>query len=519
MPRPRFPLRHFRLATGLLLILSSLKIPHSLAINFPQDSQDQNETLIKNESLSQNRANPTSHFLKQESISRTALVIGNAAYQESELSNPVNDATDVAQTLGLIGFEVTLHTDLDWYEMDSAIADFEQKLPEGGIGVFYYAGHGVSVAGENYLVPTDAQLERESHVNREAVALSSVRNLMERSNTAVNVLIIDACRNNPFYRQWTSGNRSTSAQRGLSDVRNLADGTVLAFATQPGGFANDGEGRNSPYTTHLLNRINTRGEDLITMFRKVHKDVYKATNEEQRPTIRDSLIGDFSFNPGTPLNTANTQEPNDRRQNVAMQSSTTAALAQLSFPDVQDELYSAEINRAVQLGVMSGFAENDSFRPHTSLSREQLASLIVDVFVKQEIINLFDDPSSNPYSDVSKDRWSARKISIIKSEELMTTRLDGLFHPTEPATRADLVSALQKVAGYARGRNTFQPNQSAYSFIDIDEHWAENAIREMSTYCRAAAPANEAGLYFLPESAVTRGYVAAGFIRLLECSE
>ena len=228
---------------------------------------------------------------------RIALVIGNGAYQEDPLSNPVNDATDVAKALEDLGFEVKLLKDLNWQAMDKAIESFSGQLRQGGVGVFYYAGHGVQVEGENYLIPIDARLRRERDVRRETVHLGDVLKFMEEAETQVNIVIIDACRDNPFYRRWRSTRGETSV-RGLSEVDLPPEGTIIAFSTAPGDVAEDGEGqRNSPFTSNLLEYIKTPNLEVATMFRRVREDVFQETDEQQRPWYRESLIGSFFFNP------------------------------------------------------------------------------------------------------------------------------------------------------------------------------------------------------------------------------
>ncbi len=228
---------------------------------------------------------------------RLALVIGNEAYQEEPLANPVNDANDVANALEDLGFKVILLENKELRAMEEAIEDFSRELRQGGIGVFYYAGHGVQVNGENYLVPLEAELNRQNDTRYEAVPLGKVLNAMEEAETQVNIVIIDACRDNPFYRRWRSGSRgSGSVRRGLAPVQS-ARGTLIAFATAPGDFADDGEGRNSPFTSHLLQHIKTPNLAVELMFKRVRAAVWEETNRRQTPWEQSSLVGEFSFYP------------------------------------------------------------------------------------------------------------------------------------------------------------------------------------------------------------------------------
>lgn len=239
-------------------------------------------------------------LLKQiiaQNISKKALVIGNSAYQEGKLRNPVNDAKAVAKALQELGFDVNPQTDLDLRSMDEEIERFSSELKEGGVGVFYYAGHGVQVNGENYLIPLNADLKREKDVLFDAYPLGKVINAMESAKTKVNILIIDACRDNPFYRRWGSQKRGLTAVRGLEEVE-ATQGWVIAFATAPGDVAEDGGNLdNSPFTYHLLRHLKNPNQKILEMLRDVRNDVVRATNYTQKPWVEEFLLDDFYFNP------------------------------------------------------------------------------------------------------------------------------------------------------------------------------------------------------------------------------
>ncbi|MCZ8243959.1 MAG: caspase family protein [Microcystis sp. LE19-131.1A] len=228
---------------------------------------------------------------------KVALVIGNANYEEGALSNPVNDATDIAKALGELGFEVKLLQNQDLRSMENAINDFSRQLRKGGVGVFYYAGHGVQVQGENYLIPLKAQLLNEKDARYEAVALGKVLNAMEEARNQVNIIIIDACRDNPFYRRWRSSRRGSNV-RGLTAV-SPPSGIIIAYATREGNTAADGVGqRNSPFTSALLENIKKPNIDVQLMFRRVSTSVKEKTNAVQQPWTEGNLEGDeFYLNP------------------------------------------------------------------------------------------------------------------------------------------------------------------------------------------------------------------------------
>ena len=162
-----------------------------------------------------------------DSRARVALVIGNSKYAESPLKNPVNDARAMARTLRKLGFEVEEKTDLGYIAMNKAVEGFGKKLKPGGVGLFYYAGHGIQVGGANYLVPVDADIEDENEVRFKAVDAGLVLAKMEQSRGDVNLVVLDACRNNPLARSFRS------AGRGLANM-DAPSGSIIAYATSPG---------------------------------------------------------------------------------------------------------------------------------------------------------------------------------------------------------------------------------------------------------------------------------------------
>jgi len=223
---------------------------------------------------------------------RTALIIGNSNYKLADtLANPANDATDIANSLQQLGFDVILIKDADLRQMEDAIEKFNRRLRQGGIGLFYFAGHGLQVDGENYLIPVNAKLEREQDVRYEALPVGKVLNIMEDAANDANFIILDACRNNPFTRQWRS------LQRGLAAPTQAVKGTLIAYSTAPGKVALDGDGRNSPYTTALLRYMKTPSLDVEQMFKQVRAEVLETTSGKQTPWESSSLVGSFAFNP------------------------------------------------------------------------------------------------------------------------------------------------------------------------------------------------------------------------------
>jgi uncharacterized caspase-like protein len=230
---------------------------------------------------------------------RIALVIGNGAYTNAPpLKNPPNDARDMAATLKELGFEVASGVNLKQQEMKSLIRNFGQKLKAGGSGLFYYAGHGVQSNGRNYLIPVEADIQSEAEVEDLSVDLSLVLKYMDEAQNPLNIVILDACRNNPFARSFRS------ASNGLAQV-DAPTGTLIAYATAPGRVASDGTGRNGLYTSELLKQMRVPSLNVTEMFMHVRAEVMKYTSNKQVPWEASSLVGTFYFrapksNAGTP---------------------------------------------------------------------------------------------------------------------------------------------------------------------------------------------------------------------------
>lgn len=223
--------------------------------------------------------------------SRVALVIGNGAYHDAPLRNPGNDARLMAATLRELGFEVTLLLDAGQTQMKRAIQDFGDRLDESSedsVGLFYFSGHGAQVKGVNYLLPVGARIRDESDVEIEAVDAGWVLNKMEFARNGLNIVILDACRNNPFERSFRS------AARGLARME-APRGTLVAYATAPGDVAYDGDGQNSPYTAALTAAMRQPGHKVEDTFKLVRLSVMDATEERQVPWESSSLTGDFYF--------------------------------------------------------------------------------------------------------------------------------------------------------------------------------------------------------------------------------
>jgi hypothetical protein len=221
---------------------------------------------------------------------KTALVIGNGNYLTSILSNPENDAKAISEVLKKLGFEVFEYENLTQSQMKKAIDDFGLKLKNNDAGLFFYAGHGIQSKGYNYLIPVDANLKSEAQVEYDCVEADRVLAFMEESGAKVKIMILDACRNNPFERSWT---RAASG-RGLATM-NAPSGTLIGYATSPGSTASDGSGKNGLYTSALLESIIIPGISISQMFQNVGRIVSQKSNNQQIPWISSSLTADFYF--------------------------------------------------------------------------------------------------------------------------------------------------------------------------------------------------------------------------------
>jgi len=224
---------------------------------------------------------------------RTALVIGNSTYSSGPLRNPVNDATDMAATLKRLGFDVILKKNATQQDMEDAIRELGDRLKKGGVGLFFYAGHGVQINGKNYLLPIGVRIDRDTDVKYRAVDADMVLDEMGNAGNPMNIVILDACRDNPF------GKSFRTASRGLAIISSAPRGTLISYSTGPGNIAADGAGRNSPYTGALMNHMMTPGLPIEEVFKSVRQDLGRQTKGKQIPWELSSLEGRFYFKPGS----------------------------------------------------------------------------------------------------------------------------------------------------------------------------------------------------------------------------
>lgn len=230
-------------------------------------------------------------MLAESEKRKIALCIGNANYPESSLKNPCNDANDVATSLQLLGFVVQKLTDASTVEMDDALRRFSDDLSKAQIGLFFFAGHGMQIEGTNFLTAVNSNFETELDAKHSSLPLEKVLEVFEKASNSTSIVLLDACRDNPYERQW----RGTGTP-GLASIY-APRGTIIAYATSSGQTASDGTGRNGAFTAALLQHISTQNVSIEDLFKRVRNTLSASTLGKQTSWEHTSLMGDFFFNP------------------------------------------------------------------------------------------------------------------------------------------------------------------------------------------------------------------------------
>lgn len=253
----------------------------------------------------QDRVLTATHTAAAATDKKVALVIGNATYADGALRNPVNDARAVSAKLQKLGFDVVRHENVTARNYGAVLRDFRNRLAPGAVALFFYAGHGLQVNGKNYFPAVDAQIVGEDDIPMQSLELNQVLGLMEQSKTRMNLVFLDACRNNPYTRSFRS------AAGGLARVE-APSGTLISYATRPGSVAADGAGANGLYTSVLLKNLETPGLPVELLLKRVVGGVADASRGAQEPWMEGSIRGDFYFVPGSGGNSSavvSTPEP------------------------------------------------------------------------------------------------------------------------------------------------------------------------------------------------------------------
>jgi len=224
----------------------------------------------------------------QQKEQRIALVIGNSAYKASPLKNPVNDARDMANSLRGYGFTVIERNNLTVKQIGSTLREFRSKLTAGSVALVFYAGHGIQIKGENYLPAVDADIVGEEDVPNQSLSTRQIMDVLADAKSRMNLVFLDACRDNPFARSFRSSSRGLGRE-------NAPSGTLISFATRPGSTAADGDGRNGLYTSVLLQQIKNTDQPIEQVLKRVVTGVKAASKGQQEPWMEGSIEGDFCF--------------------------------------------------------------------------------------------------------------------------------------------------------------------------------------------------------------------------------
>lgn len=291
---------------------------------------------------------------------RVALVIGNSSYRTAPLANPANDAADLAHALEEKGFTVLVRENVTERGLKEAVETFTSHLKKGGIGLFFFAGHGIQLKDQNYLLPIDLGFDSEADIAFKSVSAEYVLSQMAEAGNRVNIVILDACRNNPFQQS----KRSMSKGLGAMSIGRAERGTFIAYATSPGATAADGTGRNGLYTRNLLASLQEDDSDIDKVFGRVRSSVVQETGGDQVPWTSSSLIGSFYFDPrqGSAIAANPASRP---RLNSDGGQKPTAARADLS----QETAYWEKIKDSRNVADYRGYLERFPAGPRVAYAR------------------------------------------------------------------------------------------------------------------------------------------------------
>lgn len=347
---------------------------------------------------------------------RVALVIGNGAYRHTnsmpKLANPVNDADDIAAALRGFGFDVVLKKNLTREEMDDTIADFGRRIVNSDAALFFFAGHGLQVKGQNYLVPVDANISSEAQVPHRSVNINQLLEEMDNSKSRVNIVILDACRNNPISGKFRSG-----AIRGLAPPAAMPKGTVIVYATDPGNVAADGNGRNGLFTLGLLSAFKGSDLTLDVVLYRASKLVEQGSNYTQTPYINGppTVQREFSFVPGKALVA---EEP----QQVAMaprpQESTARAESEPKSTSLDDIIASTELAERAR--------------------KERTEKIMLDIAKYRKITTSRPEIKQQAWAALVSSYPEGRSVPVGEVGKLMKAL--GMRGGEDPATGIELVS-------------------------------------------------------------------------------
>jgi len=289
-------LENFRKAASLIPQSDTWQQEAESRVALMQDKLGGKSVVVENEKKEQVGTDDSANkdiLDNKSSLRKLALVIGNGNYRNAtELPNPANDAAAMARMLSSIGFDVIDGVDLDKRAMDIKVREFIDRVDSYDIALMFYAGHGISVAGKSYLLPVDVVLEKSSALEFEAVEADTLYGYMAGDNRT-SIVLLDACRNNPFSRSFARSLGATRAAlvgQGLASPNVIGGNILIGFATAPGDVAADGDGRNSPFTEALLKHMPEQGVEIEQVMKRVKAEVYNKTNGRQRPWHNSDLV-------------------------------------------------------------------------------------------------------------------------------------------------------------------------------------------------------------------------------------
>ncbi len=372
---------------------------------------------------------------------RIALVIANANYEFASLKNPLNDAKDLAKILRKLGFKVVYKQNAGQETMEEAIHAFGQRLKGDTMGLFYFSGHGVQYQGENYLIPIGFPMLSATKLRYKAVAAAYVLEEMGQAGNSMKVIILDACRNNPFMSGYKGFYRGLARMRGIS-------GSLIAYATAPDSVALDGNGRNSPYTKHLLRFISQPGLSIEQLFKQVRVSVLEETNGLQTPWEHSSLTGDFYFagkpkkaNPDKVTGNGSQRVPQAEETYVPADFDFTALLKRRQKKyNTLEMLYEGEIARIRLLNI--GLAKHNEF-------------------TMEDIVRIQKVGQST--SNAKRQRKIIRRKTAINKHQMQSAQREYIFQEM-------LYDRLQqKIRGEDRGRHTLLHEEIAVLKTHIEQ--------------------------------------------------
>ncbi|HZG50724.1 MAG TPA: WG repeat-containing protein [Pyrinomonadaceae bacterium] len=395
----------------------------------------------------------------QTSQKRIALVIGNAAYTNAKpLDNPANDAADMAATLETLGFEVLSGTNQNKRQLETLIRRFGTRLAvTKGTGLFYYAGHGLQVNGENYLVPVDAEIPEADEVQYQAVPMNLVLSKMNSAGNDLNIVILDACRNNPFARSWR-GFRDTGEADGLARI-TPPQGTIVLYATQPGSVASDGTGRNGLFTESLLRQIKRPNVELDQMVKNLTRDVSERSKRKQFPWREGSSTGDFYFvasaMAAATTKPANNQTPAEVVEPNFGNTANAADIEREAFVDIQNSADAGEIRAVLEECPASKYAA--------------AARIKLDRLTWGAIKNSKDKAKIQSYLTEFPNGQYAAAARIELRKLTRPAAVEPLPSPTPRRARNDIsTAAAATTAGSNVVLNYFKAANGKYGYKDAD---------------------------------------------------